>query len=130
MSGKIKRRHAYETTDGKIYSGRGAKKRAENHQFFLDMAKAKGDIAKEARVIFNVSRATGDKMGEVMPGELSGAEEEFLIQLRDNFGWDFDDFEEFVNWAIDIFVNFPGPLEELLHLLKKYHSKLVKGEIS
>jgi hypothetical protein len=67
MSGKIKRRHAYETTDGKIYSGRGAKKRAENHQFFLDMAEAKDDIAKEARVIFNVSRATATRWAKSCP---------------------------------------------------------------
>lgn len=108
---KIKREWSYKTSDGKLFTGKFAAKEAKEYQKRLNFKESIKDIIPEARKIFGIGKPNPHESGET-------TEEKFLDRINDEFNWDVEDFEEFLNWIIIIYLETPG-LSELLQFVEE-----------
>lgn len=97
---KIKREWSYKTSDGKVFFGKFAAKKAKEHQKRLNFRETIRAIIPQARRIFNINEPDSHEDGET-------DDEMFLDKINDQFSWDVEDFECFLNWIIAIYLEIP-----------------------
>ena len=104
MNNKPKRVYAYETTDGKTFSGQDALKRSKDHQRHINICSMKKKITEEIRVILDVSEL------EEYDGETN--EELFMERVSNGISWcEFDQFDDFAEHLIELYVLDPRMLK-------------------
>ena len=97
---KIKREWSYKTSDGKLFTGKFAAKKAKEYQKRLNFRESINNLAAGAREIFNVDKPNRQEDGKT--------DEELLIEkLNDKFGWDIDSFEEFLHELVTMYLEIP-----------------------
>lgn len=97
---EIKREWSYKTSDGKLFTGKSAGKKAEDYQKRLNFRKNVRDIIPEAHKIFNINGPDPHEDGE-------SDEEQFLDKVNDEFNWDNDNFEGFLYQLVTIYFGIP-----------------------
>jgi len=112
---RIKRGNSYQTTDGKWFYGKGALDKAKDHQRYVDFLSVKKEIVRKARIIFNVKEGKDD---------LSSKELKFIDRCDKELGMEIEEFGEFVDNILDLFVLFPVELTAFVDLLNSQHNQL------
>jgi len=112
---KVKVIKAYETTDGKVFTGKNAPEESEKHQKSLNMRKLAKEIVAQSRIILDVPI---DEDGD---GETN--ESQFIENMCDNLNVDFEDFEEFMSFMLDLYALEPK-LVEIFQLIRRYHEDI------
>lgn len=118
---KITRKHSYTytTSDGDIFTGKFALKGAKRHQKELDFRKAIKDVVPEAQKIFGVDTLNDLKIDAVM-------EDKLVNRINNEFSWDVDDFEDFLNHFAGIYLEIPELFDLSRFIEKRFDTSNLK----
>ena len=97
---KVVEEKSYRTSDDKLFTGKGALIKSEEHQKGINKENRILTFSKEARNIFG------------LPEEISDSnEEEKFLNVVDSHLSDFDYFEGFFENMIKLYTKYPGILD-------------------
>jgi len=90
---KITREWSYKTSDGKLFSGKSAKKEAQNYQKRINLRESVKDLIPAAHKIFNIKKSNPHENGET--------DEDLVIdRINEEFGWEANTFERALNYLV------------------------------
>lgn len=112
---KIKREYSYRTTDGMLYSGRNAAKKALEHQKRVDFRTTLKSLIPEAHKIFKIEDAYDTDDGDT--------DEDLLLQrIYDIIYIECEDFKDFIKMFTDLYIEIPE-MVEFLQLIDQQFKK-------
>ena len=104
---EIKREYAYRTTDGETFTGKNAEERAKDHQKRVDFRIAVKGMIPEACKIFGLEDVDVDEVN--------------FLERVDNCSYiDCNDFGEFVDGFVDLYIEVPEIVKFLQLIERKF----------
>jgi hypothetical protein len=97
---KIKQEWSYKTSDGTLFSGKFAKRKAQAHQKKINFRESVKDLIPAAHEIFGIKKPNLHEDGET--------DEEIVVdRLNAEFGWEANTFEEALNYLVILYLEIP-----------------------
>ena len=108
---KITREWSYKTSDGKLFSGKSAKKEAQDCQKRINLRESVKDLIPAAREIFKIKKPNQYEDEET--------DEEMLVdKINKEFGYETNTLEETLNYLVLLYLEIPE-LSKFFQLLEK-----------